>query len=93
MNELNQTAERIKQICLKEGWDKNWSKGGCYIHLETSEFIESLRGKGDSTPTEEAADVIIALFAVLANYNIKPSDVMIAVNNTLNEFEGKTNNE
>ena len=38
---------------------KEWAKGGCYIQFEASEFIEALRGKGNTTPTEEAADVLM----------------------------------
>lgn len=73
---LDELAKRIGEVCKQKDWDKGWSKGGCYIHLEVSEFIESLRGKGDTSPTEEAADVLMALFAVLQNYDIKPSIVI-----------------
>lgn len=34
-----------------------WS--GIYLHLEASEFIESLRGKGGN-PTNEADDVLLS---------------------------------
>lgn len=62
--------EEIKDICEKSGWKKDWSHGGCYIHLEVSEFIEALRGKGD--PTEELGDVLFTVLAVAEYYGIDP---------------------
>lgn len=56
------------------GWDKGWSKGGCYIHLEVSEFIEALRGKGD--PLDELGDVLFALLSVADHYGIDPEEAM-----------------
>lgn len=72
---LDELSNRIGLVCRNRKWDKGWSKGGCYLHLEASEFIESLRGKGDDSPAKEAGDIIMALFSILDNYNIKPSDV------------------
>ena len=65
--------EQVHQICLEEGWEKSWKGGGCYLHLEASELIEALRGKG-SNPTEEGGDVLFTLFALLAHYNINIDD-------------------
>jgi hypothetical protein len=66
---------RVGEACKKRNWKKDWSNGGCYIHLEVSEFIESLRGKG-GVPVKEAADVLITLFAVMAHYGIKAEDLL-----------------
>lgn len=89
--DIDKLTKRIGAICNKKNWDKNWSSGGCYIHLEVSEFIESLRGKGDTTPTEEAADVLMTLFAVMQNYKLKPSDAFKQLEvlvETMEEEEG-----
>lgn len=63
--------EEIRNVCEKSGWKKDWSHGGCYIHLEVSEFIEALRGKGDST--EELGDVLFTVLAVAEYYGIDPT--------------------
>ncbi len=62
-------SHRIAEACKKRKWRKDWSNGGCYLHLEASEFIESLRGKG-GTPEEEAADVFITLMALIGANNV-----------------------
>lgn len=64
----------INSICEEMGWKKDWSRGGCYIHLEVSEFIESLRGKGD--PVDELGDVLFTLLAVADYYNIDPVEAI-----------------
>jgi len=63
-------VKRIGKICRIKDWDKSWIKGGCYLHLEASEFIESLRGKGDDPPEKEAADVLFTLGALIAEHNL-----------------------
>ena len=60
---IHEMADKASQVCLEQGWDRGWSRGGCYLHLEVSEFIESLRGKGGSPPEEEAADVLFVLLS------------------------------
>ena len=62
-------SNRIAKACKKRKWKKDWSNGGCYLHLEASEFIESLRGKGGS-PEDEAADVFITLMALIGANNV-----------------------
>ena len=62
--------EEIRCICEELGYEKDWSRGGCYMHLEVSEFIEALRGKGD--PIEELGDVLFTVLAVAEYYNIDP---------------------
>ena len=70
MQELEEILKNINLKCETKGWDKDWVKGGCYIHLEVSEFIESLRGKGNDPPEKEAADVLFTLLAVMGHYNL-----------------------
>ena len=62
------------KTCELMGWDKGWSKGGCYIHLEVSEFIEALRGKGD--PLDELGDVLFALLFVADHYGLDSIEAM-----------------
>ena len=52
----------------KMGWNRDWLHGGCYLHLESSEFIEALRGKGD--PIEELGDVLLVLLSVAYHYKL-----------------------
>ncbi len=75
MNEIDKFADEVYDFTVNEmGWKKDWSNGGCYIHLEASEFIESLRCKGD--PVDELGDLLMCIFSVCRNYNIKPSDAI-----------------
>jgi len=67
--ELKNYISEIRQVCKNMGWKKDWSSGGCYIHLEVSEFIEALRGKkGD--PVDELGDILFTVLAVADFYNI-----------------------
>lgn len=60
--------EFISNICELHKWKKDWIRGGCYMHLEVSEFIEALRGKGD--PEDELGDVLFTVFAVADYYKL-----------------------
>lgn len=68
--DLQAYIKEVEYVCNKMDWKKDWSHGGCYAHLELSEFIESVRGKGD--PTDELGDVIFTIFAVAGYYNVDP---------------------
>jgi NTP pyrophosphatase (non-canonical NTP hydrolase) len=61
---LEALADKATAVCEQKGWRRDWATGGCHLHLEVSEFIESLRGKGANTPTEEAADVLFVLLSM-----------------------------
>ncbi len=61
-------------FCRRNNWIKDWKHGGVYLHLESSEFIEALRGKGN--PAKEAADVLIALLSTVAYNKIDISDIL-----------------
>lgn len=86
-NELDLFLDRINSVVKKKNWKKDWSSGGCYIFLEVAEFIESLRGKGDSPPSEEAADVLFALFAVLGAEKIEIREVLNQLDKKIAMFE------
>lgn len=68
-------TREVREKCTRNGWNKDWLGGGCYIHLETSEFIEALRGKGGD-PLDELGDVLFTLVAVADYYGL---DIMDAI--------------
>lgn len=83
LQESHQQLERVWELpskalamCKHRGWDMKWDARGCYLHLESSELIESLRGKGDDTPTKEAADVLLVLMSITENSGIDWCDVL-----------------
>jgi len=87
MEKIQEYCDRVGAIVRKRGWKKDWSSGGCYIHLEVSEFIESLRGKGDSSPADEGGDVLVAFFAVLDHYEIPVANVIKGLEKAIAELE------
>ena len=91
IKDLQSLADRIGAVARHRDWKKNWSSGGCYIHLEVSEFIEALRGKGDTTPAAEAGDILVALFAVLDWYKISVADVFENTNKAITKLEQDPN--
>lgn len=68
--EIRELQAAAWALAVKKQWTKDWSQGGCYLMLEAAELIESLRGKGNSTPQEEAGDVMMALLTMLSWYGI-----------------------
>lgn len=82
---LQDYSDRIKHICQQLGWKKDWASGGCYLHLEASELVEALRGKGE--PTSEAADVIIALLALTSHHDITAKQIMTQLDRIVLELE------
>ncbi len=79
-DELQSLVDRAYEFCRLRGWSRKWDKGGCYLHLESSEFIEALRGKGTESPTSEAGDVLFVLFSMIAEEGIKIEDVLASMN-------------
>jgi len=61
---LKKLGSDARDKCEEENWGLDWKEGGCYLHLETSEFIESLRGK-KGTPENEAAQVLFILLGMM----------------------------
>ena len=75
MIDINSYVEFIREVCTAHGWKKDWSQGGCYTHLEVSEFIEAVRGKkGD--PVDELGDVLFTVLAVADYYGIGVEDAL-----------------
>lgn len=64
----------ILAMCKLRGWNMHWTHRGAYLHLESSELIEALRGKrGD--PLHEAADVLLVLMSITENAGLQWSAV------------------
>lgn len=79
-------AARVLAMCKKRGWSLHWTARGAYLHLESSELIEALRGKhGD--PLSEAADVLIVLMSITENHGLRWDDVMDQVERTVEKLE------
>ncbi len=53
----------VVAMCKNRGWSMHWTHRGAYLHLESSELIEAIRGKhGD--PAKEAGDVLMVLMSI-----------------------------
>ena len=73
--ELKDLAKIADSFCKSKGWIQDWKLGGCYLHLESSELIESLRGKRGN-PAEEASDVLTALLSMTEYYGIDTDEII-----------------
>lgn len=67
-------AKQVLEVCKKRGWSLHWTHRGVYLHLESSELIESLRGK-EGVPLNEAADVLFVLMSITEHNGISWKDV------------------
>ena len=90
VNYFDRLYKKIKQICDEKDWKTDWKEGGSYLHLEASEFVESLRGK-KGLPEEEFADVMFVLIAMMKDHNIDFKDGFLALENKLNKMNGIVN--
>jgi len=79
---------RILAICKKRGWSLKWADRGCYLHLESSELIESLRGKRGE-PAAEAGDVLFVLMSITEHAGISWADVLKQASAVCARLEGK----
>lgn len=79
---LDHMARRVKAMCIKREWSMHWTARGAYLHLESSELIEAIRGKhGD--PTEEAGDVLLVLMSITEQAGIPFHQVVEAASRKL----------
>lgn len=71
----NDLPARVLRVCERRGWSLDWTARGAYLHLESSELIEALRGKrGD--PLCEAADVLFVLMSITEHNGIPWSGIL-----------------
>jgi hypothetical protein len=80
---LQSAVDRSGEVAHVRGWSRDWDHAGTYLHLEVSEFIESLRGKGKHPPTKEAAHILFVLFSTMAEHDVSISEVMKILNQGL----------
>ena len=73
--DLRKYMEEVSTVCEREHWNKDWSNGGVYMHLEVSEFIEAIRGKGGD-PLDELGDVLFTVLAVAEHHDLDPIDAI-----------------
>lgn len=76
VDDLDSMAARVVAMCKKRGWSMHWTHRGAYLHLEASELIEAVRGKGESTPLKEAGDVLLVLMSITEYAGIPFSEVV-----------------
>lgn len=62
-------AKQVIKVCKKRGWSLHWTHRGAYLQLESSELIESIRGKR-GIPLKESADVLFVLMSITENEGI-----------------------
>lgn len=78
----------VLDVCKQRNWSLHWTARGAYLHLESSELIEAIRGKhGD--PMSEADDVLIVLMSITENAGIKWSDVVTQAWKTVEMLQTK----
>lgn len=68
-------AARVLVMCKHRGWSLHWTARGAYLHLESSELIEALRGKRGSV-LGEAGDVLLVLMSITENAGIPWDEVV-----------------
>jgi len=80
-------ADRALAICLEKGWGTDWKSRGCYLHLEASEFIEAVRGKGTDSIQEEAGDVLFVLFSFMNANGVTVEQALQALEKKIQAIE------
>ena len=84
--DLDKMAWRVVQMCTTRNWSMHWTHRGAYLHLESSELIEAIRGKhGD--PLEEAGDVLLVLMSITEYHGIPFTQVIDQAEKKLSHLE------
>jgi NTP pyrophosphatase (non-canonical NTP hydrolase) len=84
--QLSPLAKACFDHAKSKGWTDDWRDRGVYMHLEVSELIEAIRGKGDSTPTDEAVDVMYVFCTIMSQYDIDPKEVLTRLEERVSGF-------
>ena len=87
MERIDEIGVRAVELCKVKGWGLDWRDRGCYLHLEASELVEAMRGKGDSSVTEEAGDVLFCLLTILGERGIAFGDVVDTIDAKMKAIE------
>lgn len=79
---------QVVVMCKRRGWSMHWTHRGAYLHLESSELIEAIRGKrGD--PLKEAADVLLVLMSITEYAGISWASVVAQAQSKCDELMTK----
>ena len=84
--DMERMAVSFADKAVYRGWSRDWKHVGVYLHLEASEFIEALRGKGGN-PVNEVADVMFVLMSSFREHGIEMRDVMDRLNEMKREID------
>ena len=80
----DQLGQDLQALADRRGWSKeDWCERGVYMHLEVSELIEAIRGKGD--PLHEAGDVLVTFTGLLVLAGLSWDDVVTRAEHNLKE--------
>jgi hypothetical protein len=88
MIDIEDFSKETFKFAKEMGYVKDWSRDGCYIHLEASGLIGALRDKensikepgrievlrGKEDPIKKLGDLLISIFSVCGNYDISVID-------------------
>lgn len=85
---IRELPAQVLEVAKLRGWKLDKMTRGCYLHLEASELIESLRGKRGS-PIREAADVLIVLMSITEQNDIPFTDVAIVAEEIVASLRNK----
>jgi hypothetical protein len=80
---LKSAIGKAVQVCRARGWGRDWKEVGTYLHLEASEFTESLRGKGGHSSEQEAAHILFVLFSAMGEHDVNVYEVWRILNQGL----------
>lgn len=88
LTDIESLAAEVVEVCDLRGWSLHWTERGAYLHLESSELIEAVRGKhGD--PTKEAGDVLFVLLSLVQPKGITFASVIAALQEKITELKIK----
>jgi len=94
MIDLNGMAARVVAMCEQRLWSMHWTHRGAYLHLESSELIEAVRGKRSRSEhervqrvKEEAADVLLVLMSITENAGVPFESVVREAQQKLTSLE------
>ena len=79
---LRHLTKEIMEDAKTNGWKFDWKEGGCYLQLESAEFVESVRGK-KGRPRDEATDILYCLIGMCEEHGVKIEDVFEEMENLL----------
>ncbi len=86
MATLESIEEEASKLAADYGWKRDW-KDGIHLLLESAEFIEALRGKGD--PVREAGDVLLVLLSMLRPNHITLQELLDAAEYNIAAFRSR----